>query len=94
MAGRGVGNWAAAPVAAVYQALTEVLLPRSFADVSQVCHREIWRRLSWTLFILFMGFSSRKTEGVCHSLLQLEETLESPLDSKEIQPVHAKGNQS
>ena len=31
---------------------------------------------------------------VCHSLLQLEETLESPLDSKEIQPVHPKGNQS
>ena len=24
----------------------------------------------------------------------LEKTLESPLDSKEIQPVHAKGNQS
>ena len=24
----------------------------------------------------------------------LEETLESPLDSKEIQPVHPKGNQS
>ena len=26
--------------------------------------------------------------------LQLEKTLESPLDSKEIQPVHPKGNQS
>ena len=25
--------------------------------------------------------------------LQLEKTLESPLDSKEIQPVHPKGNQ-
>ena len=27
-------------------------------------------------------------------LLVLEKTLESPLDSKEIQPVHAKGDQS
>ena len=30
----------------------------------------------------------------CFSTVVLENTLESPLDSKEIQPVHPKGNQS
>ena len=30
----------------------------------------------------------------CFSTVVLEKTLESPLDSKEIQPVHPKGNQS
>ena len=30
----------------------------------------------------------------CFWTVVLEKTLESPLDSKEIQPVHAKGNQS
>ena len=30
----------------------------------------------------------------CFSTVMLEKTLESPLDSKEIQPVHPKGNQS
>ena len=38
--------------------------------------------------------------GMVHSFIELdkanllEKTLESPLDSKEIQPVHPKGNQS
>ena len=30
----------------------------------------------------------------CFGTVVLEKTLESPLDSKEIQPVHPKGNQS
>ena len=30
----------------------------------------------------------------CFQTVELEKTLENPLDSKEIQPVHAKGNQS
>ena len=30
----------------------------------------------------------------CFQIVMLEETLESPLDCKEIQPVHPKGNQS
>jgi len=30
----------------------------------------------------------------CFWTVELEKTIESPLDSKEIQPVHPKGNQS
>ena len=39
-----------------------------------------WRRLS--------------TENRCFQTVVLEKTLESPLDCKEIKPVHPKGNQS
>ena len=31
---------------------------------------------------------------ICHELVVLEKTLESPLDCKEIQPVHSRGDQS
>ena len=34
------------------------------------------------------------TKNSCFWTVELEETLESPLDCKEIQPVHSKGNQS
>ena len=40
---------------------------------------------SWTL---------KKTEHQRIDAVVLEKTLESPLDCKEIQPVHRKGNQS
>ena len=33
-------------------------------------------------------------KNCCFSTVALEETLESPLDCKEIQPVHPKGDQS
>ena len=47
--------------------------------------------LSFCLFILFMGFS--RQEYWCFWSVVLEKTLESPLDCKEIQPVHPKGDQ-
>ena len=34
------------------------------------------------------------TNNCCIQFVVLEKTLESPLDSKEIQPIHPKGNQS
>ena len=37
---------------------------------------------------------SSELKNCCFWTVVLEETLESPLDSKEIQPVHSKGNQS
>ena len=42
------------------------------------------------------GFKSWTIKNTEHMLLNLmlEKTLESPLDCKEIQPVHPKGNQS
>ena len=40
---------------------------------------------SWTI---------KKAECQCFWTVVLEKTLESPLDCKEIQPVHSKGNQS
>ena len=51
----------------------------------------LWRQLSTEdLMLLNCGVGThRHTNAVV-----LEKTLESPLDSKEIQPVHPKGNQS
>ena len=37
---------------------------------------------------------SRALKNWCFCTVVLEETLESPLDCKEIQPVHPKGDQS
>ena len=45
----------------------------------------------------FESWNIKKTEcrrSDAFELLVLEKTLESPLDCKEIQPVHPKGNQS
>ena len=42
---------------------------------------------SWTI-------KKAERQGIDAFQLVLEKTLESPLDSKEIQPVHPKGNQS
>jgi len=39
-------------------------------------------------------FNICKSINVIHHINKLEKTLESPLDCKEIQPVHPKGNQS
>ena len=63
-------------------------------------HSFIWPSLinSFYLLILFMGFSRQEYwSGLpfpCFWTVVLEKTLESPLDCKEIQPVHPKGNQS
>ena len=38
--------------------------------------------------------NSRKNEGISVVSVVLEKTLESPLDCKEIQPVHPKGDQA
>ena len=43
--------------------------------------------LSWTSILM-------ELKNWCFWIVVLEKTLESPLDCKEIQPVHAKGNQS
>ena len=58
-------------------------------------------------FLLHYGFSSSRVwiwepdnkkgwvpKNLCFWTVMLEKTLESPLDSKEIKPVHLKGNQS
>ena len=56
--------------------------------------------LSWALKSLWMVTAAMKSEDDCfltRKLRQtqtvLEKTPESPLDSKEIKPVHCKGNQ-
>ena len=45
------------------------------------------------LLALFNEKKAERQRTVAFVLLVLEKTLESPLDSKEIQPVHPKGNQ-
>ena len=40
------------------------------------------------------GFKITADDDFSHEIIVLEKTLESPLDCKEIQPVHPKGNQS
>ena len=51
------------------------------------CSSHVWM---WEL-----GYQeSWAPENWCFSTMVLEETLENPLDCKEIQPVHPKGNQS
>ena len=40
------------------------------------------------------GFKITADDDCSHEITVLEKTLESPLDCKEIQPVHPKGNQS
>ena len=41
-----------------------------------------------------LGYKTIYRESDSNIILVLEKTLESPLDCKEIQPVHPKGNQS
>ena len=62
-----------------------------------VLDREAWRAVihrvakSWTI----KKASTKELMLLnCGSKLRLEKTLESPLDCKEIQPVHPKGDQS
>ena len=40
------------------------------------------------------GFKITADDDCSHEIIVLEKTLESPLDCKEIQPVHPKGDQS
>ena len=42
----------------------------------------------------FENWTIKKAEHQCFQTVVLEKTLESPLDCKESQPVHPKGNQS
>ena len=48
----------------------------------------------WTRLKRLSSSSSRAPNNWCFWTVVLEKTLESPLDCKEIQPVHPKGNQS
>ena len=48
----------------------------------------VWMNVSWDYK------ESWVLKNGCFSTVVLDRTLESPLDSKEIQPVHPKGNQS
>ena len=45
------------------------------------------------MYGLRVGLPRRMPKNWCFWTVVLEKTLESPLDSKEIQPVHPKGNQ-
>ena len=55
--------------------------------IPQLQRLMIWTWLIWGAWRLF-------AKGDPECVLVLEKTLESPLDCKEIQPVHPKGNQS
>ena len=44
--------------------------------------------------VVMYGCESWTVKNRCFGTVVLEKTLESPLDCKEIQPVHPKGNQS
>ena len=44
--------------------------------------------------VVMYGFESWTMKACCFQIVMLEETLESPLDCKEINPVNPKGNQS
>ena len=63
------------------QTTTQLHSSRGFSS-SLVCMRELHHKESWA------------PKNWCFWTVVLEKTLESPLDSKEIQPVHPKGNQS
>ena len=58
------------------------LIKAMFFSSSHVCMWELDYKESWTL------------KNWCFWTVVLEKTLESPLDCKEIQPIHPKGNQS
>ena len=62
-------------------------------------YKESWVPNSWCfcfvcLFVLFLFIYFFFFFSWCFWIVVLEKTLESPLDCKEIQPVHPKGNQS
>ena len=58
----------------------------------------IVRKLTLITFRIFKKGQKRQTKETCWKVVNspsvLEKTLESPLDCKEIQPVHLKGDQS
>ena len=64
--------------------LTEVRLVKAMVFPVVMCGCESWTIKNWCFWTVVL-------EG---TLMMLEETLESPLDCKEMQPVHPKGNQS
>ena len=64
---------------------TKVRLVKAMVFPVVMCHVWMWEldyKESWAL------------KNWCFWTVVLEKTLESPLDRKEIQPVHSKGNQS
>ena len=63
------------------QTTTQLHSSHGFSS-SHVCMWELHHKESWV------------PKNWCFWTVMLEKTLESPLDSKEIQPVHPKGNQS
>ena len=63
----------------------DITLPAKVCLVKAVCHVWMWQlhyKENWAL------------KNWCFWIVVLEKTVESPLDSKEFQPVHPKGNQS
>ena len=62
--------------------LRKVRLVKAMVSSSYVWMWEVDHKESWVL------------KNCCFWTVVLEKTLESPLDSKEIQPIHLKGNQS
>ena len=65
--------------------LTPILCPIS----GNILFRSLFIHLITFCGVMLVNFSL-----LCFSTVVLEKTLESPLDCKEIQPVHPKGNQS
>ena len=54
-------------------------------------HGQHWAPCVWVIFS--PGTTGWMAENWCFRIVVLEKTLESPLDSEEIKPVHPKGNQ-
>ena len=58
-------------------------------------NRETTGTMNWSCMDVRFGLERKlSTEEWCFWTVVLEKTLESPLDCKDIQPVHPKGNQS
>ena len=61
------------------------------------CQMLLWKVFAWTRHVWVWELdyrASRVLKNWCFWTLVLEKTLESPLDCKEIQPVHPKGDQA
>ena len=63
-------------------------------DVQEYLSQKVCNQCNFCLFVLFYYKASWALKNWYFWTVVLEKTLESPLDSKEFQPVHAKGNQS
>ena len=71
----------------------DIILPTNVHLVKAVVFPEVMYGCeSWTIKLDYK--ESWAPKNGCFWTMMLEETLKSPLDCKEIQPVHSKGNQS